>query len=1257
MEGRYWRARKRACAVIAATVVAAGLPTLSASAWAAGSAGEGPAAQIPATPEDEAAKLAKESGSRAEVLSRRSESRQVFANPDGTFTMESNAAPVRARQDDGSWEPIDTTLVTAADGRVRAKSTTSRVEFSGGGAAGDMAVLTRGDKRFSLAWPTPLPKPVVAEDTATYKNVLPGVDLKLTAVVAGFTQVLVVNTPEAAKNPALEKLSLSVKADGMTATASRAGGLRYVDEDGATVFDSPAGRMWDSSGDQPQAAPQQTSSAKTAAVQSMRSSEARTAASTAFAADAPADPKATKPDDGGSEDPAEAPSPGDRTADVSVNLVGQALELKPDLELLRSRDAVFPVYIDPPVNGLTAADWTALSSDGDAFWEFSGEKGVGYCSNYAGYLCSYSPYTQRLYYEYPLASLYGKKILDATFEVYQTWSFTCNPQLYWLVRVDEKRGISASTRYGSKPAYVDLMGDRWSAMGRGALCSPAQPADWLRFSDNVSGGETDENLTPTLQSMVDGQTPSITLELRAQDEANAAAWTRFRSDAKLSVTYVSNPSAPDSVGVQKGTTGRSCNSSALPFITSDTTPKMLATVQSGDGSQSQLRAVMEVWKADGSARAWTANSPSAAWVADNAIRGETTSALPAQTTYKMRAKTQAYYYTDRGKTGVLDSLWSTWCYFRIDTDSPPAPVIKSADGLYQPADTDPASGGVGVPGKFTFTPADTNPSLSGIQSDVTSYKWRLNSGTVSAPVAVPVGTSYTKSIAPDQAGENTLQVWAYDAAGHVSLTGYYSFNVKGAELPAGVWGLNGNGDDTTTATKHPLTVTGASEYSKRERAGTRALWLKGGTDQYATTASPPVDTSKSYTVSAWARLSTLPSENKTVLGVDGTFYSAFYLSYQADKKTWTLRTSPSDSGSGNLSTQIVVAKQPAVVNAWTHLSAVYDAADQEIRLYVNGRFQGAHDVAPSWKAAGGLQVGRVLWGGNHGDYFNGSIDEIRVWKRALSGDEISQDARLEDEDAGDQDSGDPITAAVGDWDATKASGSVIADTTGFGRDLTLKGATLGIDPDTVGNPDIGLPTRTVMALNGSSGYATAPGPIADETGSFTATVWARLDSQKLKDTSKSYRVQVLGQSGDTQASWGIWYDQPSGSTAGKWRLGRPSKDGDDPVWITADSGVADKDQWVRLTAVYDAQQPVSDGDGDAVKRGALKLYVNTAQLNGRDGVAYSAPWQGLGAFEAGRGLVNGTSQRYFPGHVSHVRVWVGAMSGTKIAELYGADTE
>ncbi|WP_405478417.1 hypothetical protein [Streptomyces canus] len=105
---------------------------------------------------------------------------------------------------------------------------------------------------------------------------------------------------------------------------------------------------------------------------------------------------------------------------------------------------------------------------------------------------------------------------------------------------------------------------------------------------------------------------------------------------------------------------------------------MLATVESAHGSQSQLRAAFEVWKADGSSRVWSASSPDGAWVADNAARTASTSVLPQQSDYMMRVKTQAYYMTDRGVSGVLDSSWSSWCYFRVDTEKPPSPVVSSA---------------------------------------------------------------------------------------------------------------------------------------------------------------------------------------------------------------------------------------------------------------------------------------------------------------------------------------------------------------------------------------------------------------------------------------------------------------------------------------------------------------------------------------------------------------------------------------------------
>ncbi len=52
--------------------------------------------------------------------------------------------------------------------------------------------------------------------TATYPEVLPGVDLAVAASVDGFSQALIVKTAEAAGNPELAQLDFGLKADGLT---------------------------------------------------------------------------------------------------------------------------------------------------------------------------------------------------------------------------------------------------------------------------------------------------------------------------------------------------------------------------------------------------------------------------------------------------------------------------------------------------------------------------------------------------------------------------------------------------------------------------------------------------------------------------------------------------------------------------------------------------------------------------------------------------------------------------------------------------------------------------------------------------------------------------------------------------------------------------------------------------------------------------------------------------------------------------------
>ncbi|MCX5417291.1 LamG domain-containing protein [Streptomyces sp. NBC_00059] len=1170
---------------------------------------------------------AKESGERVEVVGQRSEQTTVYANPDGyTFTLQESSVPVRVARTGGGWQKPDATLEKRADGSVAPKAAAPQIVFSGGGGAEPLARISRQGRSVELTWPDSLPEPTVDGASAVYADVLPGVDLKVTATVESFQHVLVVKTPEAAANEKLKKLTFGLKTAGLKLEEGASGNLAAIDADGRTVFKAPPARMWNSAGAKESPQPAGVSS---------RSAPDATASS---------DPAETAPSGSGLE-----PGQGDQVAKMDVEVDEDTLSIVPDAQLLEEKDAAaFPLFIDPSVTW-GESERTLLRSDGyeDYAWGNGDDdqgKGAGECGSWNGYYCG-PGYVQRLYFEFSPASLKGKHVLDATFRVTEPWSFQCEPRWVDLVRTNN---ISSSTTWGSRPKELDWMGDRHVSAGRADMCSPGLPNAAIEFNDNPE--ETNENLAPTVKDFAAGKFSRLTLEIRAHDEGDTSAWKRFRNDAVLEVSFVGIPDKPTGIGLVTGS-GTVCSTTeSNPTIVSDPTPSLTATTQTKSGGEedAQLRVFFDVDRknTDGTWADTNAGTndarPSTGYAADGKKQIISWSTLTEGPVHRYRAWTQSFYNDGKSHlSGPSNGSTTGFCYFKVDPTAPKAPKITLGSPYKECLPNDCAGrGGPGQKATFGFAPATGD-------TGVVSYQYTL-SGMTTWPTVN--GSTASVQLTPEREGTFTLWARAKDNVGRYGAWNAVDFLVAAGPGPVGRWHFDeadgaAINSAASTAGRHGATLGGGAVRDDRGRRGVITHDAQGlplanpvtdkglalnGTSGYAATSGPVLETRSAFTVAAWVRLDKKGAD-ATVLGQRGALKTPFTFRYLASADKWYFGMMKADASQfwGQYSAY------PAEVGVWTHLAATYDPATDELVFYVDGRRQGQvlKPGAGSWESAGPLQIGRQeSVSGGFLQYFPGSIDEVAVWQTVLTHQQIADEGRAL---TSEQFAGVELMA---EWDADRGSGTTVADTTsGYGKSLTLTGgATLDGE---------------AIVLDGVDDAATAAGPLVYDHAAFTVSTRVQLDGAALVGKDVGYTGQVLGQRTADGSAWGFWYELTGKGTEldeetleertvplGVWHFGRLNADG---TWSSvASEQVAALDTPVRVTGIYDSMY------------GTISLHLGYNQ----EGDAKDFTVQlGTGDFAIGKGFTGGTWKHFLPARVEEVRLWAGAMASPEQIDEHVGD--
>jgi hypothetical protein len=572
-----------------------------------------------------------------------------------------------------------------------------------------------------------------------------------------------------------------------------------------------------------------------------------------------------------------------------------------------------------------------------------------------------------------------------------------------------------------------------------------------------------------------------------------------------------------------------------------------------------------------------------------------------------------------------------------DDPVPRAPRVTSL-GPYEECTTDRCAphGGSGLPGRFRFTPDPADEDVTGYRVRVGGEVHTISAAEAESFVFVPPAADFYR-----------MDVEAVDWGSRYGPPTTFSFKVGYVE-EAARWRFDDGLTDPSATVAVDSGVRGAhhdavlhtdgNPWSSLARAGDhdRALLLdapgEGVPQEYAQTVRPVVDTSRPFTVSAWAQLADTGAD-RVVLSAPGEHGSAFELSYSAADRRWAFGRTARDEPGAPRVRSLAATADPAM-NAWTHLAGVFhtqhdtDPSNDTVQLYVNGRAQGSPVVlaegAPTyepWTSTAGLQFGRGRTDAAYGGHFLGRIDEVRVWQWARSAEELRTETDVRGAD------GHPAVPLAAHWDAASAGDGRVPQVGPYPvGDMTLSPAGTTLDAE-----------EGSVVLDGAAGHLSAAGPVVDETGAFTVSARVRVDSTGMESKPVGHRALVAGQRAGTAYSWALWATKTSPETW-RWEFSRSALGPDgvpaDTVTVGSDEVIA-ADTWVDLTGSYDAL----DGTG------RLTLYVDASRQYGFGASELEGVQQGGGVLAAGGDARGGAAAEHaLPGALKSVRVWTGALT-------------
>jgi hypothetical protein len=421
---------------------------------------------------------------------------------------------------------------------------------------------------------------------------------------------------------------------------------------------------------------------------------------------------------------------------------------------------------------------------------------------------------------------------------------------------------------------------------------------------------------------------------------------------------------------------------------------------------------------------------------------------------------------------------------------------------------------------------------------VADVQFLLDGANLGAPATIsPYEITWNTASAVN--GAHTLTARARDVNGNVATSTAIAVQVSNT-APPGPSGLvaaysfsEGSGTmvDDASGKGHVGTISGAT-WQAVGRYGA-ALSFDGVNDKVTVADSVSLDLTTGMTLEAWVKpvAGSLGGWRTIALkeGAGGLAYSVYAnQSVQQPGVEITAGTKYVSSGTATLST-----------TAWTHVAATYDAA--MLRFYVNGA------QASSTAASGNVTVtdgvlsigGNTLWG----EWFGGSIDEIRVYNRALTAAEIQADMNT----AIAPDTIPPSVAVTAPAAGSKVNG-IVSLTAAANDNIGIAGVTFYVNGSLIGSEDPSAPysvawdttplppgsyTVTAATRDGGGNTATSAPVGVSIVPDFSFKVLT--PSRQVPTTGRTqYDVDVAYLNGFTSSSVDLWFSGTPGGVAGSY---------------------------------------------------------------------------------------------------------------------------